>query len=193
MPEDRTTVERSIWSARPTHLVQATREAIEAWVGMAGTEVLLLDYHQSHLVPFADGEGGTPIPIDAHPAGRAFASSRAVQDDNHLYLPLIVYGERMGVLAVRRPADAPASDDDLAEVAANLARALRLADTATDIYREVRGVNVSPSRPSCSGTCYRAAPPSRPSSAWPGSWSPRTRCPATTSTGRCPTSTSRCR
>ena len=138
MPEDRSTVERSIWSARPTHLVQAAREAIDAWVGMAGTEILLLDYHQSHLVPFADGEGGTPIPIDAHPAGRAFASSRAVQDDNHLYLPLIVYGERMGVLAVRRPADAPASDDDLAEVAANLARALRLADTATDIYREVR-------------------------------------------------------
>ena len=105
---------------------------------MAGTEILLLDYHQSHLVPFADGDGGTPIPIDAHPAGRAFASGRAVQDDNHLYLPLLVYGERMGVLTVRRPADSPVSDDDLAEVAASLARALRLADTATDIYREVR-------------------------------------------------------
>ena len=138
MPEDRSTVDRSIWSARPTHLVQAAREAIDAWVGMAGTEILLLDYHQSHLVPFADGDGGTPIPIDAHPAGRAFASGRAVQDDNHLYLPLIVYGERMGVLTVRRPADTPVSDDDLAEVAASLARALRLADTATDIYREVR-------------------------------------------------------
>jgi serine phosphatase RsbU (regulator of sigma subunit) len=138
MPEDRSTVDRSIWSARPAHLVQAAREAIDAWVGMAGTEILLLDYHQSHLVPFADGDGGTPIPIDAHPAGRAFASGRAVQDDNHLYLPLIVYGERMGVLTVRRPADTPVSDDDLAEVAASLARALRLADTATDIYREVR-------------------------------------------------------
>lgn len=138
MPEDRSTVERSIWGARPPHLVRAAREAIDAWVGVAGTEILLLDYHQSHLVPFADGDGGTPIPVDAHPAGRAFASRRAVQDDNHLYLPLTVYGERMGVLAVRRPADSPVSDDDLAEAAASLARALRLADTATDIYREVR-------------------------------------------------------
>ena len=66
MPEDRSTVDRSIWSARPTHLVQAAREAIDAWVGMAGTEILLLDYHQSHLVPFADGDGR-----DAHPDRRA--------------------------------------------------------------------------------------------------------------------------
>src|SRR5208283_4842123 len=126
MPEDHSTVEHLIWSARPTHLVQAAREAIDAWVGVAGTEILLLDYHQSHLVPFAGGDGGTPIPIDAHSAGRAFASGRAVQDDNHLYLPLVVYGERMGILTVRRPADSPVSDDDLAEVAASLARALRL-------------------------------------------------------------------
>ena len=69
MPEDRSTVDRSIWSARPTHLVQAAREAIDAWVGMAGTEILLLDYHQSHLVPFADGDGGTPIPSTRTRAG----------------------------------------------------------------------------------------------------------------------------
>jgi serine phosphatase RsbU (regulator of sigma subunit) len=138
MPEDRRSIERSIWNASPTRLVQTARESIDTWLGVAGAEILLIDYHQSHLVPFADGGGGTPVPVDSHPAGRAFASGRPVRDDDHLYLPLSVYGERMGVLAVRLPAGTDVSDEDLTEVAASVARSIRLADTATDIYREVR-------------------------------------------------------
>jgi len=139
MPEDRGSIGRAIWSARPTRLVPVTREAIDAWLGTAGTEVLLIDYHQSHLVPFGGGDGGgSPIPVDAHPAGHAYATGRAVRDGGHLYLPLTVYGERMGVLTVRPPAETAASEEDLAEITADLARAIRLADTATDIYREVR-------------------------------------------------------
>ena len=118
--------------------MQTARESIDAWLGVAGAEILLIDYHQSHLIPFADGDGGTPVPVDSHPAGQAFASGRPVQDDDHLYLPLSVYGERMGVLAVRLPAGTDVSGEDLAEIAASLARAIRLADTATDIYRELR-------------------------------------------------------
>jgi serine phosphatase RsbU (regulator of sigma subunit) len=141
-PDDRESIERSIWNARPTRLVQTARESIDTWLGVAGAEILLIDYHQSHLVPFADGGGGTPVPVDSHPAGRAFASGRPVEDDDHLYLPLSVYGERMGVLAVRLPAGTDAgtdvSDEDLTEIAASVARSIRLADTATDIYREVR-------------------------------------------------------
>ena len=138
MPEDRSTIERSIWAARPTRLVQTARESIDSWLGVSGAEILLIDYHQSHLIPFADGDGGTPVPVDSHPAGRAFASGRPVQDDDHLYLPLSVYGERIGVLAVRLPMGTDVSDDDLTEIAASVARSIRLADTATDIYREVR-------------------------------------------------------
>ena len=138
MPEDRSIIERSIWSARPTRLVQTARESIDSWLGVSGAEILLIDYHQSHLIPFADGAGGTPVPVDSHPAGRAFASGRPVEDDDHLYLPLSVYGERMGVLSVRLPAGADVSDEDVAEIAASVARSIRLADTATDIYREVR-------------------------------------------------------
>jgi serine phosphatase RsbU (regulator of sigma subunit) len=138
MPEDRSTIERSIWNARPTRLVQTARESIDSWLGVTGAEILLIDYHQSHLMPFGDGDGGTPIPVDSHPAGRAFASGRPVQDDDHIYLPLSVYGERMGVLTVRLPAGTDVSDEDLAEIAASVARSIRLADTATDIYREVR-------------------------------------------------------
>ncbi len=135
---DYTEVERSIWRARPARLVDAALEAIDAWLGVDGAEVLLIDYHQSHLVPFADGAGGRPVPVDGHPAGRAFASCRTVPDEDRLYLPLSVHGERLGVLAVRLPPDSEASSDELASVAGTLARAIVVADTATDIYREVR-------------------------------------------------------
>ncbi|HWG11689.1 MAG TPA: PP2C family protein-serine/threonine phosphatase [Streptosporangiaceae bacterium] len=147
MPEDhpddsragRAPVELAIWSARPPFLLEAARDAIDGWLGVTGAEVMLIDYHQSHLVPFGDGTGGSAIPVDAHPAGRAYASVRPVPDEDHLYLPLAVYGERSGVLAVRLPAEAdPGLPDELALVADTLARALRLADTATDVYREVR-------------------------------------------------------
>ena len=139
MPEDRQTVERAIWSARPPVLIEATRDAVDAWLGVPGTEVLLIDYHQSHLVPFGDGSGGPAVPVNTHPAGQAYAAARPVRDDDHLYLPLAVYGERTGVLAAGLPADGDESvADDLAIVADTLGRALRLADTATDVYREVR-------------------------------------------------------
>jgi serine phosphatase RsbU (regulator of sigma subunit) len=139
MTVDRQTVERAIWSAQPPMLIEATRTAVDAWLGVPGTEVLLIDYHQSHLVPFGDGTGGPPVSVNSHPAGQAYAAVRLVRDGDHLYLPLAVYGERTGVLAARLPAGADdALTDDLALVAATLGRALRLADTATDVYREVR-------------------------------------------------------
>ena len=144
MPEDHVTadralVEHAIWDARPPFLVETARDAIDAWLGVTGTEVMLIDYHQSHLIPFGDGTGGPAVPVNTHPAGQAYASSRPVRDDDHLYLPLAVYGERTGVLAARLPASGPDTlDEDLEYVASRLARALRLADTATDIYREVR-------------------------------------------------------
>ncbi len=139
MTVDRQTVERAIWSAQPPMLIEAARTAVDAWLGVSGTEVLLIDYHQSHLVPFGDGSGGPAVLVNHHPAGQAYAAVRLVRDGDHLYLPLAVYGERTGVLAARLPAGADeALTDDLALVAGTLGRALRLADTATDVYREVR-------------------------------------------------------
>ena len=149
MPEDHATdssagrdaVENAIWAARPPFVIPAARDAIDAWLGVPGTEVLLIDYHQSHLVPFGDGDGGPAVTVNTHPAGQAYAAVRLVRDDEHLYLPLAVYGERTGVLAVRLPpgrGDDPDLTRELMVVADTLGRALRLADTATDIYREVR-------------------------------------------------------
>jgi serine phosphatase RsbU (regulator of sigma subunit) len=149
MPEHRPTasspgrsaVENAIWAARPPFVIPAARDAIDTWLGVPGTEVLLIDYHQSHLVPFGDGTGGPAVAVNAHPAGQAYASMRLVRDDDHLFLPLAVYGERIGVLSVRLPSGpgaGPAPEEDLAVVASTLARTLRLADLATDVYREVR-------------------------------------------------------
>ena len=135
---DYTDVERSIWRAHPARLVDAALGTIEAWLGAEGAEVLLIDYHQSHLVPFTRGEGGRAVSVDGHPAGQAYASCRTVPDQDRLYLPLSVYGERLGVLAVRLPPDSEARTDELTEVASALARAIIVANTATDIYREVR-------------------------------------------------------
>jgi hypothetical protein len=135
---DYTEVERAIWRAGPAHLVEVALEAIDAWLGTDGAEALLIDYHQSHLVPFAGGAGGRAVPVDSHPAGRAYASCRTVPDEDRLYLPLSVHGERIGVLAVRLPPDAEVSPEELTSVAGTLARAIVVANTATDIYREVR-------------------------------------------------------
>jgi hypothetical protein len=131
-------VERAIWRARPARVATAALEAVDAWLGADGAEVLFIDYHQSHLVPFAGGMGGRPVPVDGHRAGQAYASCRAVPDGDRLYLPLRVYGERLGVLSVRRPPDSRASSDELSSVAGTLARAIVVANTATDIYREIR-------------------------------------------------------
>ena len=138
---DRRDVEHAIWAARPPFVVEAVRDAIDAWLGAPGPEVLLIDYHQSHLVPFGNGDGGPAVTVNAPPAGQAYAAVRPVRADDHLYLPLAVYGERTGVLAVRLPPgreDDQALTEELAVVATTLGRALRLADTATDIYRKVR-------------------------------------------------------
>src|SRR6201992_1336470 len=139
MNVDRQSVERAIWSAQPPMLIEATRIAVDAWLGVSGTEVLLIDYHQSHLVPFGDGTGGPAVPVNAHPAGQAYAAARRPHGANPLSLPLAVYGERTGVLAVRLPAGADAAlADELDQVADTLGRALRLGHTATHVYREVR-------------------------------------------------------
>src|SRR6201992_4514996 len=93
---DRRDVEREIWAPRPPFVVEAARDAIDAWLGVVGTEVLLIDYHQSHLVPFGDGDGGPAVLVNTHPAGQGFAAVRLVRDDEHLDLPLAVFRARDG-------------------------------------------------------------------------------------------------
>ncbi|NED49690.1 phosphatase, partial [Micromonospora aurantiaca] len=52
-----------------------------------------------------------------------------------VHLPLTVKGERLGVLTVRVPGGGP---DWLEEFAAVLARAVKIADQGTDLYRRLR-------------------------------------------------------
>ncbi|MBE1531944.1 PP2C family protein-serine/threonine phosphatase [Actinomadura algeriensis] len=126
-------VMRAIWEARPHELLVVAGRVVGRFAGGGDARVLLPDYRQAVLVA-ADGDA-TAIANTA--AGRAFASQRAVWDDAGIfYLPLTVQGDRIGVLGVPLPGEGP--PDRLDEVADVLARALRLADGGTDLYRRIR-------------------------------------------------------
>ncbi|WP_433475943.1 PP2C family protein-serine/threonine phosphatase [Spirillospora sp. CA-142024] len=128
-------VEEAIWTARPHELLTAADDLLRRYADGAGAEVLLIDYRQAYLVRTISG--GDDVPVDNTGPGRAFASQRTVREDGGrlVHLPLTVRGERLGVLSVRLPDGGPAWLDGFA---ATLARALKIADQGTDLYRRVR-------------------------------------------------------
>ncbi|GAA2133367.1 PP2C family protein-serine/threonine phosphatase [Actinomadura napierensis] len=148
-------IEKAIWAARPDELVTAvTAELARRWPG-ARAEVLLVDYRQAYLVPVVPGlaevfgrdPGGGDVPLDNTGPGRAFAGQRAIRERSGrigadlVHLPLTVQGERLGVLTVRRPGEAGLGGPEpewLYPAAHALSRALKIADSATDLYRRVR-------------------------------------------------------
>ncbi len=79
--------------------------------------VLLADYEQLSLWPLKGTTAPTsgPLPIDGSTAGLAYATTRSHTDGVCLWLPLLHGADRLGVMAVRAPAE-PA-----AEAAAELA------------------------------------------------------------------------
>ncbi|OLT24737.1 hypothetical protein BJF79_13385 [Actinomadura sp. CNU-125] len=126
-------VVRAVWGARPHELPAVGGRAVGRFTGGGDALVLLPDYRQTVLVA-PDGDA-TAVANTA--AGRAFAAQRTVRDAaDVLYVPLTVQGDRVGVLGVPLPAGDP--PDRLDEVADVLARALRLADGGTDLYRRIR-------------------------------------------------------
>ncbi|TDD79311.1 PP2C family protein-serine/threonine phosphatase [Actinomadura rubrisoli] len=135
------TVEQAIWAARPHELVGTAAELIGRHAGAAEAEVLLIDYRHAFLVPAA--RGGDPVRVDDGSAGRAFAAQRTVREkDGHagghrVHLPLSVRGERLGLLTVRFP-DGGVEPAWLPAVATALARALKIAESGTDLYRRIR-------------------------------------------------------
>ncbi|WP_225992139.1 PP2C family protein-serine/threonine phosphatase [Actinomadura montaniterrae] len=148
-------LEKAIWSARPDELVAAaTAELARHWPG-ARAEVLLIDYRQAFLVPAVRGAAETfgrdpaaeDVPLDNTGPGRAFAGQRPDRERSGriggrlLHLPLTVQGERLGVLTVRVPGEAGAEEAEpawLAPAADALARAMKIADAATDLFRRIR-------------------------------------------------------
>ncbi|WP_433145913.1 PP2C family protein-serine/threonine phosphatase [Actinomadura nitritigenes] len=148
-------LQNAIWAARPDDLVAAaTAELARQWPG-ARAEVLLIDYRQAFLVPAVRGVAETfgrdpadeDVPLDNTGPGRAFAGQRPDREVSGLiggrllHLPLTVQGERLGVLTVRVPGEAGAEEPEppwLARAAEVIARALKIADAATDMFRRIR-------------------------------------------------------
>ncbi|MFD0902409.1 PP2C family protein-serine/threonine phosphatase [Actinomadura sediminis] len=138
-PDGFAEVERAVWGARPHELLAVAGRAFGRYAGGGDARVLLPDYRQSALV----APDGDATPIANTSPGRAFAAQRPVRDaadgtdGDALHVPLTVQGDRVGVLTVPLPPGAP-EPDRLDELADALARALRLADGGTDLYRWLR-------------------------------------------------------
>ncbi|GAA0583074.1 PP2C family protein-serine/threonine phosphatase [Actinomadura livida] len=129
----------ALWAAAPHELIDVAVRLVERHAHGTCAEVLLVDYRQAYLVRTAPGRA--ELSVDNTAPGRAFASQRIVREPPDpdggrvLHLPLTVQGERLGVLSVRLPAGEPPW---LAEFAGTAARALKIANQATDLFRRLR-------------------------------------------------------
>ncbi|MCK8679425.1 MULTISPECIES: PP2C family protein-serine/threonine phosphatase [Streptomyces] len=138
--------ERSLREAPPHALVDVVRDRLAAWYGATDVALLLADYGLSVLQPVgaADARAGA-LPLYTSAAGRAFGSQEARAEPArdgvvpHL-LPVTVRGERLGVLAVRLPAEhsTEAVARQLAHVAEVLGHEVLVAERDTDLYQLAR-------------------------------------------------------
>ncbi|MFP3963906.1 GAF domain-containing SpoIIE family protein phosphatase [Actinomadura fulvescens] len=146
MDEDRLrNAEHAIWLARPHAVASTAIDVVTRHFPVTGAEVLLADYPNAFLIPVASGLD--PIRVDTTAAGRAFAAQRPVVEEPgdgadrpyRAHLPLTVHGDRLGVITLTalRPFR-PEQLERFTAIAVVLARALKVADSSTDLYRQVR-------------------------------------------------------
>ncbi|MDG4824211.1 PP2C family protein-serine/threonine phosphatase [Asanoa sp. WMMD1127] len=130
----------------PDALVEVVDHHVRSELGGLRADVLLADYRITGLWPVLRPDDPTAgLLAEQTIAARCFASQDALVEDVpetpgvRLYVPLSVWGERLGILV----ADFPERPDDLTVrhchvVADDLAVALRAADRDTDRYRLAR-------------------------------------------------------
>ncbi|GLY89876.1 PP2C family protein-serine/threonine phosphatase [Actinoallomurus iriomotensis] len=147
MSENRlTTVERVAWKAEPHALAGAVATAIEQAYGAISVDLLLADYRLDFLVPVVSGRPA--FAMDGTSAGRAFAAQETVAvkagdgEAWEVHLPLTVRGDRSGVLLVVLPGEPDdATCRELFTAAGVIARALKIADVGSDVFRHARRRN----------------------------------------------------
>ncbi|MGW4947043.1 PP2C family protein-serine/threonine phosphatase [Actinoplanes sp. NPDC004185] len=125
-------------AAPPDRLPEAVADHLRRQYAAGRVEVLLGDLTLTGLWPLLEpgGPPGNALAV------RCFGSQRPLvdiaADANRAYLPLTVWGERLGVLAVETSLPSGTGlTSDLSAVADELAVALRAADAVTDRYRRV--------------------------------------------------------
>ncbi|BCJ55528.1 phosphatase [Actinoplanes sp. NBRC 14428] len=136
MSDRPTPVSASLRAAPPDRLPEVVAEHLRRHHAAGRIEVLLGDLTLTGLQPLLDpdGPGGNAL------AQRCFGSQRPVvdiaPDANRAYLPLHVWGERLGVLVVETTLPAGTRlTEELTAVADDLAVALQAAAPLTDRYR----------------------------------------------------------
>ncbi|MBY8874974.1 serine/threonine-protein phosphatase [Micromonospora sp. PLK6-60] len=145
MPHAPGPVSRALREAPPDQLVEAADRAVRSALDASRTDVFIADYRISGLWPVLDPELPDAGFLACHTvAQRCFSSQQPVADTDErgrcrLYLPLTVWGERLGVMLIEldRTPDA-GTVERASDVAGDLAVALRAADRETDRYRRVR-------------------------------------------------------
>ena len=125
-------------AAPPDRLPEVVADHLRRHYAAGRVEVLLGDLTMTGLWPLLDPAG----PPGNALAVRCFGSQRPLvdiaADANRAYLPLTVWGERLGVLVVQTSLPSGTGlTADLSAVADELAVALRAADAVTDRYRRV--------------------------------------------------------
>ncbi|GGM22724.1 phosphatase [Micromonospora sonchi] len=142
MADAPTGVSRALREAPPDRVVEAADRAIRSVLGASGTVVFVADYRISGLWPVLDSR--QPGAGDQALAHRCFSSQQPVRESDEdgrcrLFLPVSVWGERLGVLMVELP-EAPGDEmvRRATDIAGEVALALRAADRETDRYRRAR-------------------------------------------------------
>ncbi|MEU8183625.1 PP2C family protein-serine/threonine phosphatase [Micromonospora sp. NPDC049044] len=138
-------VSRALREAPPDQLAEAADQAIRATLGALRTDVFVADYRISGLWPVLDPDLPAAGFLACHTvAQRCFSSQQPVRDAAdegpcRLYLPLTLWGERLGVLMIELPAvPNPSVTGHATDIAGALAVAMRAADRGTDRYRRAR-------------------------------------------------------
>ncbi|MEV4623736.1 PP2C family protein-serine/threonine phosphatase [Asanoa sp. NPDC049573] len=125
-------VERALAHAEADALVQRLSEEVEKHYGVTDVELFLVDYRLSALLPLGGGEALTH---PGHPAWRSFDHQSEVFDDDVLFLPVTMRGDRIGVLRLASvPGDDEAAHGELARLAASLAHEVAAVRGSTDAY-----------------------------------------------------------
>ncbi|ATO17628.1 protein phosphatase [Micromonospora sp. WMMA2032] len=145
MPEASGSVSRALRTAPPDQVAETADAVLRQTLGATRTEVFVADYRASGLWPVRepDRPDGVRLRSDGV-AQRCFSSQQPVLDivDDgrcRAYLPLSVWGERLGVLMVELPAAPDAATvEEARDAAGEVAMAMRAADRETDRYRRAR-------------------------------------------------------
>ncbi|HEV7709387.1 MAG TPA: PP2C family protein-serine/threonine phosphatase [Asanoa sp.] len=125
-------VERALSHAEADVLVERLGEEVEKHYGISEAELYLVDYRLSSLLPLG---GGEPLTHPGHPAWRSFDHQSEVFDDDVLFLPVTMRGDRIGVLRLAPvPGDDEAAHGDLARLAVSLAHEMAAVRGSTDAY-----------------------------------------------------------